>query len=238
MNYLIVVAGGNGGRMSIKGNKIFLEIDNKPIIYWTLKAFEENSTIDAIVVSARVDDKEKIEDIIVKNHFKKVIGIVPAEKSRQESVLKTLIWLKPKAKNDDLVGIHNAANPFVLRKEIRDVFAAARIHRAALLAYPARDTIKITNENNSVDYTPMRAFCWCAQTPQVAFYKDLLKASEKAKKENFVGTDDTQLLEMIKIKSKIIPCSRYNLKITFPEDLDLAKKILPIFRKEDEICSE
>jgi 2-C-methyl-D-erythritol 4-phosphate cytidylyltransferase len=238
MNYLIIVAGGNGERMSSKDNKIFLEIEDRSIIYWTLKAFEKNSTINAVVVSARVDDQEKLKDIIAENNFKKVIGIVSAEKSRQESVLKALVWLKAKARKDDLVGVHNAANPFVLQKEIKDVFTAARIHRAALLAHPARDTIKITSNGNSVNYTPMRTSCWCAQTPQVASYQDLLEASMKAKNENFIGTDDTQLLEIIKIKSKVIPCSRYNFKITFPEDLILAKEILLKFRKEDEICLE
>lgn len=238
MNYLIIAAGGNGERMMSKGNKVFLKISNKEILYWTLKIFEENSAIDAIIISAQIGDQEKIKDIIDENHLKKVIAVVSAGKSRQETVLNALNWLKTKAKKDDLVGIHNAANPFVLHQEIKNVFVAARAHRAALLAHPARDTVKITNEDNIVSHTPIRKSCWYAQTPQVAFYGYLLTAFTMAQNKNFIGTDDTQLLEMIGIKPKIIPCSRYNFKITFPEDLDLAKKLLPIFIKEDKQCCE
>lgn len=238
MNYLIVAAGGNGERMMTKDNKVFLKINNKPIIYWTLKAFEENSTIDAIIISARVNDQQKIKDIVAKNNLRKVVAVILAGKSRQETVLNALTWLKTKAKKHDLIGIHNAANPFVLHQEIENVFAAARKYCAALLAHPARDTVKVTNGDNLVINTPIRKTCWYAQTPQVAFYSDLLTAFMKAQSKNFVGTDDTQLLEMIGIKPKIIPCSRYNFKITFPEDLILARKLLPIFMKENKLCLE
>jgi 2-C-methyl-D-erythritol 4-phosphate cytidylyltransferase len=235
MNYLIVAAGGSGERMKSRDNKIFLKIKNKEILYWTLKIFEESSIIDGIVISARNIDQEKIKDIISKNNFKKVMSVISSGTTRQETVLSALTWLKTKAKKSDLVGIHNAANPFVLHQEIESVFTAAREHRAALLAHPARDTVKIINENNIVVNTPIRRFCWYAQTPQVAFYGDLSAAFAMAQDKNFTGTDDTQLLEMIGIKPKVIPCSRYNFKITFPEDLALAKKLLPIFMKEDKL---
>jgi len=238
MNYLIIAAGGSGERMMSEDNKIFLKIKNKEILYWTLKAFEENPTIDSIIISARINDQERIKNLIKINNIKKVMVVVSAGESRQETVLNALKWLKTKAKKNDLIGIHNAANPLVLNKEIRDVFAAAGKYRAALLAHPARDTVKITNENNLVVDTPVRKTCWYAQTPQVAFYNDLLAAFTAAENNNFVGTDDTQLLEMIGIKPKVVACSRYNFKITFPEDLILAEKLLPIFVKENKLCSE
>jgi 2-C-methyl-D-erythritol 4-phosphate cytidylyltransferase len=238
MNYLIIAAGGNGERMMAEDNKIFLKIKNREILYWTLKAFEENPTVDSIIISARVNDQSRIKDIIKINNIKKVMAVVSAGESRQETVLNALEWLKTKAKEDDLIGIHNAANPFVLNKEIKDVFAAAKEHRAALLVHPARDTVKITNGDNLVVDTPVRKTCWYAQTPQVAFYNDLLAAFTAAENNNFVGTDDTQLLEMIGIKPKVVACSRYNFKITFPEDLILAEKLLPIFVKENKLCSE
>lgn len=238
MNYLIIAAGGSAGRMMSKDNKIFLKINKKQILYWTLKIFEESSIIDKIIISARVNDQRKIKNIVSENKIKKVIAVIPGGKSRQETVSNALDWLKEKAKKDDLVGIHNAANPFVLHQEIKNVFAAAREHRAALLAHPARDTIKIINGDNVVNHTPIRKSCWYAQTPQVALYGDLLTAFAKAQSNNFVGTDDTQLLEMIGIKPKIVPCSRYNFKITFPEDLSLARRLMPIFTKEDKLCLE
>jgi 2-C-methyl-D-erythritol 4-phosphate cytidylyltransferase len=235
MNYIIIAAGGSGERMRSKDNKIFLKICGKEILYWTLKIFEENKIINGIVISARADDHKRIRNIIKKNNLKKIMSVVPAGKTRQETVLNALVWLKTKAKKEDMVGVHNAANPFVLRNEIEDVFAAAKSHRAALLAHPARDTVKIASEDNLVINTPIRKSCWYAQTPQVAFYGDLLRASEAAESKNFAGTDDTQLLEMIGIKPKVIPCSRYNFKITFPEELVLAGKLLPVFMKENKL---
>lgn len=234
MNYLIIVAGGNGKRMKSKDNKIFLKVKNKPIIYWTLKDFEQSPMIDAIVISARVEDHEEIKDIIDKNHIKKIMAIVPAGKTtRQEGTLNALSLLKTKAKKTDLIGIHNAVNPFVLHREIKDVFNAALKHRSSLLAYPARDTVKITTKENKVNYTPVRTSCWYAQTPQVAFFGDLLTAFAAAQEKGFIGTDDAQLLEMIGVKPKVIPCSRYNFKITFPEDLILAEKLFLDFTKEN-----
>jgi len=233
MNYLIIVAGGNGKRMKSPINKIFLKIDGKPIIYWTLKAFEQSKVIDKIIISARKEDIKKIKLLIKKNNFKKIIGIVEANHSRQDSTFLVLKWLKTQLKNNDLIGVHNAVNPFVSELEIINVFEAAKKHGAALLAHPARDTVKITNGEGIVEKTPLRELCWYAQTPQVSIFSNLWGAFTKAQEDNFLGTDDTQLLEKIGIKAKIVPCSNFNFKITFQEDLIIAKKILKMLNKEN-----
>lgn len=229
MNYLIITAGGNGKRIGLDYNKIFAVLNNKPLIYWTLKIFEDNQTIDKIIISARKENIKKINAIIKKYQFKKIILIIEANHLRQKSTFKVLKWLKSKADKKDLVGIHNAVNPFVSEKEIIEVYKAAKEYQAALLAYPARDTVKIGNKEDLVKYTPIRKYCWYAQTPQVANFGDLWKAFIKADKDKFIGTDDTQLLERINIMAKIVLCSHLNFKITFPEDLILAKEVLKVF---------
>lgn len=231
MNWLIIAAGGNGQRIKLKYNKIFAVIKNKPIIYWTLRQFEDSKTIGKIIISVKSVDFEKVEKIIKKANFKKVFQILPAEKSRQESTFKALKWLKGKAKNSDLVGVHNAVNLFVSENEIKAAYQEADKYGASLLAYPAKDTVKISNGNGQVDKTPLRQYCWSAQTPQVAAFGNLWKAFVKADRQNFIGTDDTQLLERIGIKSKIVPCSNQNFKITFQEDLLLARQIFKLFHK-------
>ncbi len=233
MNYLIIVAGGNGTRMKLPINKIFVKIDNKPIIYWTLKAFEDNKTVDKIIISARKIDIAKIKQIIKKNGFRKIMGLVEANHSRQDSTFLVLKWLQDKLKPNDLIGVHNAVNPFVSDKEIMSVFEAARKHGAALLAHPARDTVKITNGDGTVKETPLRQLCWYAQTPQVSRFSHLWNAFNKARDDSFLGTDDTQLLEKVGINAKIIPCSNYNFKITFQEDLIMAKRILKILNNKN-----
>ena len=229
MNWLVVVAGGKGERTKLGFNKIFAKLNNFPLIYWTLKTFEKSKIVDNVVISARRKDIKKIETIIAKHKFKKIKEIIEAGNSRQGSTFKVLKLLKSKIKTNDLVGIHNAVNPFVTQGEIEKVYANAKVYGAALLAYPAKDTVKITGKNNLVEKTPLREKCWYAQTPQVASFANLWKAFLQADDQKFVGTDDTQLLERVGVKAKIVPCSYQNIKVTFPEDLLVAGQILKTF---------
>lgn len=226
MNYLIIVAGGRGERMSLGFNKIFAKFGKMPLIYFVLKAFEESKIIDKIIISASGTDAKKIKELLKKFKFKKVIGIVNSSLSRQDSTFEVLKVFKSKMKSRDLVGVHNAVNPFVARGEIRKVYGSAKRYGGALLAQKAKDTVKISDSDGYVRETPLRRDCWYAQTPQVATFENLYKAHEKAKKDNFVGTDDSQLLERIGVRPKIVPCSNQNFKITFREDLFLARQIL------------
>lgn len=227
MNWIIVTAGGKGTRMKAGVNKIFLPILETPIILHTLQTLENHSLIDKVVITVPEDDLKDLEKIIRAKGLKKVVKLVPVNGERQQNTLKALRWIKKnKGKDNDLIGIHNAVNPMVTGAEIKAVFEAAEEIGAALLAYPAKDTTKICDEDNLVAQTPVRKFVWSAQTPQVGKLGDLLKAFGKAEKDDFLGTDDTQLLERIGIKVKVVPCSKDNFKITYPEDIILAEKIL------------
>jgi len=226
MNWLIVVAGGKGQRSNLKFNKIFAGLNGFPLLYWTLKPFEKSKTIDNIVISARKEDIKRIKAIIARYKLKKIKNIIDAKDSRQSSTFEVLKLLKSRMKNNDLVGIHNAVNPFVTQDEIEKVYKAAKIWGASLLAYPAKDTVKIAAKDEFVDKTPLREICWYAQTPQVATFANLLTAFLKADNQKFVGTDDTQLLERVGVKVKIVPCSYQNFKITFPQDLLIAEQIV------------
>lgn len=233
MNWMIVAAGGDNKRIKNNDtNKIFLSLLRKPVIFYTLKTLEEADFIDKIIITVRKKDKKKLGGLILKWQFKKVVGLIVARESRQSSTWKVLNLWKGIILERDLVGVHNAVNPLVTKKEIEAVFAAAKKHGASLLAIPARDTVKIATKNNLVRETPIRKFVWYAQTPQVAKFSLLFKAFEKAEKESFLGTDDTQLLERVGVKVKIIPCSPENFKITYPQDLFLAEKILRRRRKK------
>jgi 2-C-methyl-D-erythritol 4-phosphate cytidylyltransferase len=226
-NWMIVTAGGKGKRMGAPINKVFLPILGQPIIIHTLKILDNHPEIDKIVITIGLDDLKKLESLVKPLKFKKVVKLIPTSSERQQNTHKALSWIKKSGGRDtDLIGIHNAVNPLVLSDEISAVFEAALEHGGALLAYPAKDTTKICDEENFVTHTPIRKFVWSAQTPQVGKLKDLLRAFDLAEKEEFLGTDDTQLLEKIGIKIKMVPCSKDNFKLTFPEDLIIAEKIL------------
>lgn len=230
MNWLIIAAGGSGQRMNLGHNKIFAKIHQLPIIYWTLKAFEKSPAISHIIISAQKGDIKKIKALVTKHNFKKVKTIMPAADSRQNSTYAVLKELRTKINDQDLVGIHNAVNPFVSQSEIKKVFAAAKKFGAALLAIPAKDTVKIASRDEFVNHTPLRQLCWYAQTPQVASFKNLWQAFKKADQENFIATDDTQLMERNGVKVKIVTCASQNIKITYPEDLFLAEQICKNFK--------
>lgn len=212
--------------MGMGFNKIFAKLGNFPLLYWTLSAFEKSGTIDKIIISVAEGDIKKIKALIKKYKFKKIEDVIKASTSRQDSTFAVLGVLRAKMKNQDLVGVHNAANPFVSQNEISQVYASAKSYGAALLAQAARDTVKISNKAGKVSQTPLRQYSWYAQTPQVATFGNLWRAHSRAKEEKFAGTDDSQLLERVGVKPKIVSCSHMNFKITFPQDLVMANYIL------------
>lgn len=227
MNLVMIVAGGNGQRMQVKENKIFLKLLGKSILHHTLATLERTKIIDKVLLVGRDEDLAKIRKIVKTGRFKKVAGFFSADQSRQQSTYKVLKELgRNGVKKTDLVGIHNAVNPLVTEEELTEVFVQAKKHGAALLMVPARDTVKLVDENNFVQTTPLRKFVWNAQTPQVSRFAWFYQAHEKANRENFEGTDDAMLLERIGKKVKVVPCSPENFKLTFPFDLALAGAIL------------
>lgn len=228
MNWIIVVAGGSGNRMGLSINKIFIKIYRKPILYWTLLPFQKNPTIDRIIISTKPEELKYIQKIVKKYQFTKVSGFSFGGPTRQDTVFNALNYIKKEISSNDLVGIHNAANPFISDQEINSVFTNAKKYQAALLAKPSSDTIKISDDKNFVYQTPKRELCFCAQTPQVSRFDLLFSSYQKIFDQQLTITDDSQVLELNGIKPKIIPCSPQNIKITYPQDIFLAKQILKI----------
>ena len=153
-------------------------------------------------------------------------------KERQKNTWKAIQWLLNNTSQDDVVGVHNAVNPLVSADEIETVYAQAKKHGSALLAIPAKDTVKVVDNNLFVNHTPNRERVFYAQTPQVARLSILNKAYKKAQKDNCWGTDDTSLIENAGEKVKLVHCSANNIKITYPIDLITAEQILIQREKE------
>jgi 2-C-methyl-D-erythritol 4-phosphate cytidylyltransferase len=226
MNIAIICAGGNGERMHTKESKIFLKMNGKPIIYYTLKTFEEYKPIDGIMVTARSDDIPRVKDLIDRNDLHKVVSIEEALDTRQESTYKALTHLKSNhLPPESYIIIHNAVNPFVRHDELDRCLEAAREHGASLLGFEATDTVKVVDDSRFIDHTPNRNRIWIAQTPQIIRYDIALTAFEAAVKRGFIATDDTTLVEVMHERVKFVECSRENFKITYPQDMELARRI-------------
>ena len=220
----IVLAAGSGKRMNSKVHKQYLLIDGKPVLYYSLKAFEE-SRVDNIILVVGEDEIEYCKKEIVEQFgFRKVCAIVKGGKERYHSVYEGL----KAASETDYVLIHDGARPFLTQDIIERTIASVVKYRACVVGMPVKDTIKIVDNDTFAKETPDRASVWQVQTPQAFSYEVVYDAYTRmlAGDENGI-TDDAMVVErMTDYKVKLIEGSYRNIKITTPEDLLVAEAYL------------
>ncbi len=224
MNYAIIVAAGQGSRINKKINKIFLTLNDRPMIYYSILPFQKSVLVDKIILVANLNDVEEISVLINKYNFDKV-NIVEGGEKRQDSVYFGIKSIK-NAKNEDLLIIHNAANPFVSEDLLERVIKEAKDFGCVAVGIRAKDTIKEADENNLVIRTLKRERLWQMQTPQVIKYGLAVRAFVKAYNDNYYGTDDVELVERLGKNVKVVECSPENFKITYPSDLENARLLM------------
>ena len=224
MNFAIIVAAGKGKRMGKNVNKVFLPILNKPMIYHTIKVFDNCDSIDEITIVAQKNDFEKIKEIKQKYGFEKIKNIVEGGKERQDSVYNGLISIK-NVKNEDVIVVNNASNPLVMENEIIECINEAKKHGAAAACFQLKDTIKKIS-NGFVEKTIDRKNVFQMQTPQAIKYGIFIDAFRNAKNKKLKVTDDVSIVEAIGKKVKIVQCSYENIKVTTNDDLKIADGIL------------
>lgn len=219
----IILAAGKGTRMGAKLNKIYLKIDNKPILYYSLKVFSQNQSIDNIIVVAGKDEIDYCRTNVVNKYgFKKVTDIVEGGTRRQDSVYNGLKAIK----NCDIVVIHDGARPFVDNEMIDNGIKYSKIYGACACGVPPKDTIKILDSNNFSKETLNRNSLFCVQTPQCFKYSSILECHDKLRKQNVNVTDDTMVYEKYKGKVYLYKGNYNNIKVTTSEDLILGNAIL------------
>ena len=223
MNSVIIVAAGRGTRMNMEINKAFIDIDGKQMVAHTIDTFYNCPEIDEIIVAVSKYDLNKFKEEIIKPHYFKNIKVVVGGKERQDSIYNALKELDPKS---EIVLIHDGARPFVKEETIVKLIDKTKDTGAAIVAVPVKDTVKVIDEEGMICSTPNRSKLWAAQTPQAFNRKLIVDAHEKAHNESFLGTDDSMLVERLGVKVDIVEGSYENIKITTPEDLDIAQMIL------------
>ena len=220
----IILAGGKGKRMGASVSKQFIELKGKPIIYYTIKKFEENKNIDNIVVVLPPDEVSYFKEEILKKYSLKIDKIVLGGTERQDSVYNALKSIADT--ETDIVLIHDGARPFISNRIINDGIKYANEYGAAAPGVMPKDTIKVKNENNFSINTPDRSSLVAIQTPQVFKYKEILKCHEKVKVNKEVVTDDTMVVEKYGYKVYLYKGEYTNIKVTTPEDLILGEKLI------------
>ncbi|MBR5583773.1 MAG: 2-C-methyl-D-erythritol 4-phosphate cytidylyltransferase [Lachnospiraceae bacterium] len=220
-NVAIVLAAGQGKRMNSKVQKQFLLIKEKPVLYYTLRAFENSGLItDVILVTGKDEIEYCQKEIVEKYGFEKVRKIVAGGKERYHSVHNGIQAID----EAEYVFIHDGARPFVNNEMIARAYDAVAVHKACVVGMPVKDTIKIADEEGFAAQTPDRKKVWQVQTPQTFEYHLIKEAYEKLMIEEPEGiTDDAMVVEtMTNYKVKLVEGSYRNIKITTPEDLDIA----------------
>ena len=211
----IIVAGGQGKRMGRP--KQFLKIAGKPMLAWTVDAFQRVKAVDGIILVVTPDQQA----LAAKIKSPKILAIVPGGRQRQDSVRNGLAALP---KGVQVVLIHDGARPAVTAETINGTIRAARQHGAAIAAVPLKDTIKqVARREARVVKTLDRSELWAAQTPQTFTTPVIKKAYEQLIHD---VTDDAAAVERLGIPVQIVMGSSANLKVTTPEDLSIMAAIL------------
>ena len=213
MNIAIILAAGKSTRFG--SDKPFVKIDGKPMILHSLDAFK--GFADKIIIVANKENARKIKKLLyAKNPAQTHVQIILGGKTRQESVLNAIKFLKKlRPAPSDLIIIHNVANPFVTQKEIHRCIALAKKHDAAVVGNLASDTVKVI-EGGFIKQTLPREKILLAQTPQIFKWKVLSNSYKNAK--IYTATDDASIIESAGHKVAWTKSSYANKKITFTKD--------------------
>lgn len=216
----IVAAAGKGSRMQAELNKIFLEFGGMPVLAHTLCVLENCTAIDEIIIVTSECDLLGCKDIAEEFGISKVTAITIGGKERQDSVRNALREVSPKA---DIVLIHDAARPFITEQVIEGVIENVALCGAAAPGVPCKNTLKLADGEGFIADTPDRSLLYEIQTPQ-GFTRDLImRAHENALENGLAGTDDCFLVEQLGTRVKISAGDYRNIKITTPEDLQIAE---------------
>ncbi|MCI8862660.1 MAG: 2-C-methyl-D-erythritol 4-phosphate cytidylyltransferase [Lachnospiraceae bacterium] len=228
----IVLAAGQGRRMGGNVSKQYLELAGKPIIYYTLEAFQNSPLIDSIIL---VTGPEQMawckEELVHKYNLTKVDTITTGGSERYISVWNGLQVIEDdmtQADREGIVFIHDGVRPFIDAGILSRTMEAAYLYGACVAAMPVKETIKIADENGFVESTPARNRVWGIQTPQVFDFRLAYGAYQAAMESGRTDmTDDAMIVESFTdVKVKLVEGSYENIKITTPEDLEIAEVFL------------
>jgi 2-C-methyl-D-erythritol 4-phosphate cytidylyltransferase len=222
-NYCIITAAGTGTRLPGAVPKQFRKIGQKPLLVWTIEQFQRTPCIDAIHLVVGPDYLIYAKESIVDRYgLTKVTKIVPGGASRFDSIL---CGLRTVPETANLVFIHDGVRPFVTPEEIERVGKEAQTFDAAILAINQRETLKRV-ESGFIIATLDRDKIYIAQTPQAFKYEVIISAYIQALEQKRTFTDDASVCEAYGISVRVVEGNSANIKITTPDDLELAKKLL------------
>ncbi|TCL57891.1 2-C-methyl-D-erythritol 4-phosphate cytidylyltransferase [Kineothrix alysoides] len=226
----VVLAAGQGKRMNSSVPKQYLCIKDKPVLYYSLKVFQESFIDEIVLVTAESDIEYCKKEIVEKYGFHKVSHITAGGRERYHSVFSGI----EAAGECSYIFIHDGARPFVTEEILERAYASVSEYDACVIGMPSKDTVKLADKNGFASTTPKRDFVWTVQTPQVfsaslikEAYGILIRDEKRLLAEGMNITDDAMVVETFTdTKVKLVKGSYENIKITTPEDLKIAEAFL------------
>lgn len=223
MTASIILAAGRGERMGAGTAKAFLRLGRRMVVEYSLLAFEACPDIDAIVLAAPAEMLDCSRALCESLGITKLAAIVAGGVARQDSVLSGLAAIPD---GTDIVAIHDAARALVTPELISATISSAREFGSGVAACKVVDTIKAADDDMCVESTIDRSRLWAVATPQT-FNMSLIRAAyDKVAKSGVSVTDDAGALEATGRAAKLVAWKGPNFKITYPEDLEMARLVL------------
>ena len=215
----ILLVAGNSTRYGQNRNKNFEKLNDKAVLLYSLRVFDENEWVDDILIAAKQEELQIVKTLVENDKPTKKVDLIVGGNSRKESVYYAL-----KGTNSEIVMIHDGARPMIKQEYVTKCLENVRDFKGVSIGVKSKDTIKITNEEGIVVQTTKRSNTWLVQTPQCFDRKILLKMHETYEKEDV--TDDCMLLEKGNYPIKMIEGNYTNLKITTFEDLGIVQNLM------------
>jgi 2-C-methyl-D-erythritol 4-phosphate cytidylyltransferase len=223
----IIVAAGSSRRMGF--DKIFAPLHGKPVLYWSLSAFQDSPVIDEIIVVTREERIDEVRKLARVDKLTKVIQVVAGGAERHLSVWNGLRAVR--SEGSQFVAIHDGARPLVTPTLIADCLALAQKHGAACCASQVPDTVKRASYEMIVEESVERKNLWAMQTPQIFSSALILQAYASLMARNELVTDEVSAIQKHGKRVALLQNDDYNFKITFPRDLPLAEQVIDLRRK-------
>jgi 2-C-methyl-D-erythritol 4-phosphate cytidylyltransferase len=225
MNSAIIVAAGKSERMGAGTDKAFLSLGARPVLAWSLLAFEKCPEIDQIVMVVRKEQLLATRGLVKMFGISKLREVVAGGARRQDSVWKGIEALDPETR---IVAVHDGARPCITSDLICETIRSAKRVGSGVAACRVVDTIKVVEHGCTVDHTLDRDKLWAVQTPQTFKFDLLRKAYAKVADRGATVSDEASAVELLGEPVRLVEWPAANPKITTPEDLPIAAAVLRI----------
>ena len=229
MNSAIILAGGTGQRMHQEIPKQFINVNDKPLIIYTLEAFQKHPQIDSILVVCIDGWHDILKAYARQNHISKLKWVISGGSTGQESIRNGVFALENECKEDDIVVIHDGIRPLVDENVLSDVIVKCGIYGNAVTSLPYNEQIFVKKDEETTEQYIPRETLRRVSTPQAYKYGTLLRSYKRAFEEkigiygsSYTNTMMTDLGETLHFAAG----SDKNIKITTQDDLELFKALL------------